>query len=85
MMTEKRTLTLSALRSLCIEKNWMTRSTNDEYFKMLHYADEKKNVTTATIVMIARTIKQYSDTDYDMSSICFEIADRCHSFFEGNE
>jgi hypothetical protein len=85
MMTETRVLTYDNLRALCIEKNWFNRGNSEDYEGMLRYAAEKKNVQTSTIVIIARTIKQNSDTEHPISSICFEIARKCYSFFEGNE
>lgn len=85
MMIEKRKLSYDNLRALCIEKNWFTKGSTEDYEQMLQYVDRKENPATGTIVIIARTIKQNSDTEQDISGICFEIARRCYSFFEGNE
>ena len=81
-MKETRKLYSGDLRNLCIKKNWYTLGTNEEYDRLLTLADRYDNVNTATIVNIAEDIKNHSKTDYDISSICFEIAEICHSFFE---
>lgn len=81
-MKETRKLYSVHLRNLCIEKNWYTKGTNEQYSNLLSFADDKENVTTLDIVRIAEDIKENSITDYPVSSICFEIAEICHSFFE---
>ena len=55
---------------------------NEEYDNILKFADACENVTTADIVKIARDIKAHSDTEHDITSICFEIASICNTFFE---
>lgn len=81
-MRETRRLYRDDLRRLCIENNWYTRGANVEYEKMLTFADNCQNITTADIVKIATDIISHSNTEHSASSICFEIAKVCNSFFE---
>lgn len=80
-MKEFRQLSKSDLRSLCIRQNWYTCGNNEEYSNMLNKAN-KGNITTNDIVAIAKDIKEHSNTNHDITSICFEIAKICYSLFE---
>lgn len=80
-MKEFRQLSKSDLRSLCIRQNWYTLGNNEEYNKMFGMT-EKANLTTEDIVEIATDIKEHSNTNHDITSICFEIARICYSLFE---
>lgn len=80
-MYEIREITGADLRNLCIEKKWFTRGTDEEYTKLLNGAEELQHVKTSDIVGIAENILRHSDTEYELSSVCFEIARICHSFF----
>lgn len=81
MLEEFRTLHKDSLRALCIKHDWYTAGDNEAYGKLLEHAHDLENVTTANIVDIAENIKVHSDTEYDMPSICFEIAGICKSYF----
>lgn len=81
-MKETRLLHSENLRKLCIEKNWYTLGYTEQYSQLLTSVDEKENITTEDIVEIATDILDKSETDYPLSSICFEVARICHSFFE---
>lgn len=81
-MKEIRKLDSDDLRQLCINKDWYTRGNNEEYSKLLKAVHFTDNVTTKTIVTIAQDILSHSDTVYSLESICFEIAEICHSFFD---
>lgn len=81
-MKETRKLYSEELRMLCIKRNWYTEGTNAEYIPLLNAVDKLENVTTEDIVNIASNVLEYSKTEYPLSSICFEIAKICHSFFE---
>lgn len=80
-MKETRKLSQDNLRNLCIEKNWYTKGSNKEYDNMLELTN-KENITTNDIVEIAIDIKEHSNTEYDITNICFEIARICYSLFE---
>lgn len=79
-MKETRHLFSGDLRQLCIKRNWYTRGTNAEYDALLDAAN-KEGILTEDIVKLAEDIKSHSDTGYPVTSICFEIAEICHSFF----
>jgi len=83
-LIETRKLYRDDLKRLCINKNWYTAGTNESYRKLLHMADSKDNITAADIVSIANDIYNNSELKYLMplESVCFEIAETCHSYFE---
>ena len=45
-------------------------------------AEGKENITTDDIVEIAQDITEHSDTDQEITSICFDIARIAITFFE---
>lgn len=79
-------------RALAIKQNWFTRADNSTYEKWLNMADSKENLTTADIIELAKTVKEWSDfehlylqgeTDTDiLEHICFEITKYCTTIFE---
>ena len=72
-----------ALRGLCIKKNWYTNGTNAEYDELLNYGYNDKLITSDELVEMATLIKEHSDTDYEITSIMYEInAECCYSYFE---
>lgn len=79
---EVRKLDYAVLRGLCISKRWYTKGDIQEYSNMLNMCNIE-NVTTDTIVEIATDIYSHSvESDYTITSICFEIARICTTFFE---
>ena len=85
--TETRILDSSKLRSLCIEHNWYTHGNNEEYahlFSMLHDEDGcPENMTTDKLAEIAADIMAHSEiTDYTITSVMFELARKCYTYFE---
>ena len=56
---EIRKIRASALRQLCIDKDWYTRGDNDEYGHLLFdLADKKDNLSTMDIIEIAKDIME---------------------------
>lgn len=88
---EKRVLFPEALRQLCIENDWCTHMTNEQYYKLFKACDEVEagnqwEITTKDLQSMAEQIIEYSDEDSidcllltDVMSI---ISHRCLSFFE---
>lgn len=77
---EVRTISIEALRSLCIGMGCYTKGSNISYNAMLSAAATKDNLTTADIIGIALDIAQHSDigdvqpeTDI-LASIAYEVA-----------
>lgn len=71
------------LRNLCIAKRWYTRGDNAAYNHLLNdLAGDKENITTDDIVEIALDIMEHSNTDQELTSICFDIARIAVTFFE---
>lgn len=57
--------------------------TNAAYNHLLYdLADDKENITTEDIVEIAQDIMEHSDTDQELTSICFDVARIATTFFE---
>jgi hypothetical protein len=80
---EIRTIDADAVRKLCIAKEWYTLGTNEEYAHLLlDIIPSIENVTSDELVEIAENIKEHSDTEYELTSIMYELARICHSFFE---
>jgi len=84
---EIRTLQASALRNLCIDKNWYTNGNNEEYTFLLNMCNNE-NITTDNIVEMATDIISHSIDiiDCDLTTtyyhVCFEIARICNTIFE---
>lgn len=56
---------------------------NAAYNHLLYdLADDKENITTEDIVEIAQDIMEHSDTDQELTSICFDVARIATTFFE---
>lgn len=71
------------LRNLCVAKHWYTRGDNAAYNHLLSdLADRKENITTDDIVEIAMDILEHSNTDQELTSICFDVARIAVTFFE---
>lgn len=82
---EIRKIRASALRQLCIDKDWYTRGDNDEYGHLLFdLADKKDNLSTMDIIEIAKDIMEHSSisSDYRVEDIAFEVARITDVFFE---
>lgn len=85
--TETRTLDSSKLRAICIENDWYTHGTNEEYaslFAKLH--DEygcPENMTTEKLAEIAADIMTHSEiSDYTITSVMFVLARACVTYFD---
>lgn len=80
---ETRIIDTDAVRQLCIAKKWYTLGTNEEYAHLLlDIIPNIENVTSDDLVEIATDIMEHSDTDYTFTSIMFELAKICRSYFE---
>lgn len=80
---EVRRIYSEELRALCIKNGWYTRGDCTAYSHLLNeMANEKENITTDDIVEIAQDILEHSDTDQELTSICFDIAKIAVTFFE---
>ena len=77
---EIRTLSASALRSLCIREDWYTRGDNEEYDHLLQdLAASKPHLATEDIIAIAEDIAAHSDPEagWTVEGIAFEVARAC--------
>lgn len=80
---EVRKIRVDDLRNLCIKNRWYTRGDNAAYNHLLNdLAGDKENITTDDIVEIAMDILKHSNTDQELTSICFEVARIAVTFFE---
>lgn len=79
---EVRKIEASKIRALCIEKEWFTNGSNEEYSQLLNYGFSRQEITTDELVEMATLIKEYSDTDYEITNIMYELARICFTYFE---
>lgn len=79
---EVRFLSAARLRSVCIEKNWYTFGTNEEYTHLLFDLANGRNLTTDDIVEIAMDIMEHSDTDMDIESVMYVIMKNVNVYVE---
>lgn len=80
--SEIRKVEMHELRKLAILKNWFTNATEEEYAQYLNYAN-CDNITSDELVEMATLVKEYSNADdYEYTTIMFEIAQVCYTFFE---
>ena len=80
---EIRQINADSLRRLCISKRWYAGGDNAAYNRLLYdLADDKENITTEDIVEIAQDIMEHSNTDQELTSICFDVARIANTFFE---
>lgn len=75
-----------AVQGLCIERNWYTLGTNDEYstlqdmVNMLDLFDGW--LWVKHLQDIAEDIKAHSDTDYEVADIMTALNLKCRRWFE---
>lgn len=82
---EIRKIRASALRQLCIDKDWYTHGDNDEYRHLLFdLAENKDDLSTMDIIEIAKDIMMHSNIspDYMVEDIAFEVARIADVFFD---
>lgn len=84
---EKRILLPLRLRTLCCERNWYTKGTNEEYEKLLSSLVDSDgrafHMTTEKLAEIAADIIEHSNMpDYTMTAAMFELARECYTYFE---
>ena len=73
---ESRYIISTTLRALCIQYDWYTCGTNEEYAHLFELAD-KENLTTTDMVAIAEDIIAHSEWDENLTIpyVCFELGD----------
>ena len=82
-MLEIRKIDAESLRKLCVARRWYTRGDNAAYNHLLNDLEEgKENITTDDIVEIALDIMEHSNTEQELTSICFDVARIAVTFFE---
>ena len=86
-MKEIRRISGTKVRQACIIYEWFTCGDIEEYAELFEYifdiSNNGRNVNTDILEVIARNIKKYSDTDYNIAEIMFVLnAVCCTTFFE---
>lgn len=86
-MKEIRRISGTRVRHACITYDWFTCGKVEEYTELFEWiydiTNNGRNVTTDMLEVIARNIKKYSCTDYNIAEIMFVInAECCTTFFE---
>lgn len=87
---ETRTINWNDLRNLCIDKDWYTSGTIDDYASMLDFVGSNK-MTTDNLVSVATDIIKHTDAkcfkDCEANGttalryVLFELANIAHTFF----
>ena len=81
--TETRTISMTALRNLCIKNDWYTSGTSEEYDKLLVSAANLVNVTTEDLEWIAKDIMAHSDDIHsNITDVMWGIAHACCEHIE---
>ena len=74
---EIRKLSAENVRQLCINKNWYTKGSQEEYVALLNkiedIRDSDVSVTANQLGEIAENILEHSDTTYTVESIMWEL------------
>lgn len=86
-MKEIRRISGTKVRQACINYELFTCGGVEEYAELFEciydISNNGRNVTTDMLEVIARNIKKYSDTDYNIAEIMFVLnAECCTTFFE---
>lgn len=86
-MKEIRRISGTRVRHACITYEWFTSGDVEEYAELFEWiydiTNNGRNVTTDMLEVIARNIKKYSGTDYNIAEIMFVLnAECCTTFFE---
>lgn len=76
-MKEVRKISRENVRKACISRNWYTRGDCEEYEHILSYVDNLERATTDELETIATDIKQHSNTDCEIKTIMFILANEC--------
>lgn len=76
-MKELRTISMSDVRKACIKNNWYTNGDCEAYDSMLSFVNGLKYASTDDLETIATDIKEHSDTDDEIASIMFVLANDC--------
>lgn len=83
---EVRKIRACKLRNLCIEKNWYTRGTNEEYGHLLYTLAGKDNLTTDDIVNIVNDIMLHSELDGEtFETVAYEVLRIADEWIETEE
>lgn len=88
--SETRRLDATALRTLCIEHDWYTRGTNEQYAKLFDRLYDEDgcniNLTADKLFEIAEDIYQHSVIeDYTVDTIMYVLAKASTYYFECRE
>lgn len=87
-ITEKRVVSWSDIRNLCIEKGFYTHGTNEEYEKLANLvSDNSKDMSKEVLCQVAEDIYRHSNPTsidgMDIGSMMFLIdSEACHHCFD---
>ena len=83
--TEIRKADAYKIRQLCIDKNWFTAGTNEEYSNLLKYGFSEIAITSDELVEMATLIFEHSEPeylqDYEYTDVMCALAQCCYSYF----
>ena len=83
--TEIRKANAYDIRKLCIQRNWFTNGTNEEYGDLLNYGFNEILITSDELVEMATLILEHSEpqylSDYEFTDIMCALSNCCYSYF----
>lgn len=83
--TEIRKIDAYKVRNLCIERNWFTCGTNEEYGDLLNYGFNEVLITSDELVEMATLILEHSEKEYlidfEFTDIMGALINCCYSYF----
>lgn len=87
VIKETRLMSKLRLRQLCIDRDWFTRGTNDEYARLFEMAgDYNANIGAYTLHDMAIWIMDHSSDnameDVEITDVMAALARICHSTFD---
>lgn len=87
-ITEFQRLSVNNVRSVCCEHNLYTCGTNEQYeamFGMVRALAVKQIITGTDLYPIALDILYHSETEHDVASIMWALAEKIYRWFDVEE
>lgn len=87
-ITETQRLSMNAVRRMCIENNWYTCGTNEQYDRMLRKVNALSDIQIITVnelYPIADDILAHSDTDLDVACIMCALGKKIVRIYDVEE
>ena len=77
-----RFLRFEDVRRVCIENDFYTNGTNEEYNDLKEYVDRTKDMTDDKLIRVARNIQNHSNTTYTLDTIITMLNEKIFIYSE---